>query len=133
MAVMLILVDGMRPDSIDMSETAQTLLKEMAYTLEGSTVYPSVTLPCHVSLVTSNEPDVHGTTTNVFVPWPESVSGLFEVLAKNRKKTGVNDELDHACDERSPIPHSPYTHAHRFLAYSRAFFDSPICGETGWR
>ena len=110
MAVMLILVDGMRPDSIDMSETAQTLLKEMAYTLEGSTVYPSVTLPCHVSLVTSNEPDVHGTTTNVFVPWPESVSGLFEVLAKNRKKTGFFYNWEELRDIALPgsISHTAY-------------------------
>lgn len=110
MAVMLILVDGMRPDSLEKSVTARSVLKEMAYTLEGTTVYPSVTLPCHVSLVTSNEPSVHGTATNVFVPWPETITGLFEVLAENRKKTGFFYNWEELRDIALPgsISHTAY-------------------------
>ncbi len=110
MAVMLILVDGMRPDSLEKSETAQEIIGEMAYTLEGSTVFPSVTLPCHVSLVTSNEPDIHGTTTNVFSLWPENITGLFEVLANNRKKTAFFYNWEELRDIALPgsISHTTY-------------------------
>ncbi len=110
MAVMLILVDGMRPDSLEKSETAREVIGKMAYTLEGSTVFPSVTLPCHVSLVTSNEPDTHGTTTNVFVSWPDNITGLFEVLADNRKKTGFFYNWEELRDIALPgsISHTAY-------------------------
>lgn len=88
MAVLLILVDGMRPDSLRFSGTAQKILPETVYTLEATTVYPSITLPCHVSLVTSTDPKEHGTVTNSFTPWPETVNGLFEVLREAGKKAG---------------------------------------------
>ena len=100
MAVMLILVDGMRPDSINMSETAQTLRKEMAYTLEGSTVYPSVTLPCHVSLVTSNEPDVHELRQMFLSHGLSQFQDYLKYWQKTEKKrdssiTGKNSEILH--------------------------------------
>ena len=52
--VVLVLVDGMRPDG--MLECGQPfvneLIKKSTYCLNGRTVMPSVTLPCHMALFT---------------------------------------------------------------------------------
>lgn len=68
--VLLILVDGMRPDAIDACghPFLQELRKESSYCMESSTVMPSVTLPCHCSLFFSVNPDRHGITTNLWMP-----------------------------------------------------------------
>ena len=80
MPVLLILVDGMRPDAMIQNERANRFLKESVYTLEASTVFPSVTLPCHMSLFHSVAPSRHGILTNVYQPQVRPVNGLFEVL-----------------------------------------------------
>ena len=85
MKVLLILVDGMRPDSITNIDLAQRLISSSAATMSAATVMPSVTLPCHMSLFHSVDPSRHGTTTNTFAPQVRPVIGLCEVLAKNRK------------------------------------------------
>jgi predicted AlkP superfamily pyrophosphatase or phosphodiesterase len=64
--VVLISIDGLRPDAIQRAG-ATTLLRMMAegaYSLEARTVYPSRTLPAHVSMLTGVEPAVHGVTWN---------------------------------------------------------------------
>ena len=87
MRVLLILVDGMRPDSLTDLPVAQGIIKQSAYTMEAKTVFPSVTLPCHMSLFHSVDPSRHGTTTNVYAPQVRPINGLCEVLAMNNKKS----------------------------------------------
>ena len=89
MRVILILVDGMRPDAILENPAARKLAEKSAYTFEGRTVFPSVTLPCHMSLFHSVDPDRHGTTTNTYMPQVRPISGLFDVLAQRRKKCAM--------------------------------------------
>ena len=55
-------------------------MKRGAYTLEGSSVNPSVTLPCHMSIFHSVTPDRHGITTNNYIPMVRPVNSLFEQL-----------------------------------------------------
>ena len=83
MCVLLILVDGMRPDALPGSPAAERLMAESSYALDAGTVFPSVTLPCHMSLFHSVDPSRHGTTTNVYAPQVRPVEGLFEVLKRN--------------------------------------------------
>ena len=66
--VLLILVDGMRPDILSLCEHPyiSTLLQNSSYTLCAKTVMPSSTLPCHMSLFQSVEPTRHGVITNTF-------------------------------------------------------------------
>ena len=81
--VLLILVDGMRPDSIAAcgSEYAYNMLKGCRYKdMQAKTVFPSVTLPCHMSLFHSVVPQRHGILTNTFVPMARPVDGLIEKL-----------------------------------------------------
>lgn len=81
--VILILSDGFRPDALAACghPFGQRLPELGSYSLETTTVYPSVTLPCHMSLFHSVSPDRHGILTNTYVPQVRPVNGLCEQLA----------------------------------------------------
>lgn len=85
--VILILVDGMRPDGLlQCGNPYLPVLLENSYVfLNSETVMPSVTLPCHMSLFHSVPPQRHGILTNTWVPQVRPVNGLFEVLKQNNK------------------------------------------------
>lgn len=78
--VVLVLVDGMRPDG--MMECGhpfpKTLMERSSYCLKAQTVYPSSTLPCHMSLFHGVDPDRHGILTNTYVPQVRPIQGLFD-------------------------------------------------------
>lgn len=88
---LLILVDGMRPDSLAASQSPvfASLLRSTRYTLNARTVMPSVTLPCHMSLFHSVTPDRHGILTNTWTPQVRPIAGLFEVLHASGKRTSL--------------------------------------------
>lgn len=81
--VILILVDGMRPDAMTGCghPYGNRLLELGSYSLEAETVFPSVTLPCHMSLFHSVLPERHGILTNTYVPQVRPVRGLCEQLS----------------------------------------------------
>lgn len=89
MKVVMILPDGMRPDSLPDMEKAQKIIAESSYTMSALTVSPSVTLPCHISLFHSVTPQRHGTTTNTYAPQVRPVNGLCEVLKQADKKCAL--------------------------------------------
>ncbi len=89
MKVVLILCDGMRPDALTAIPEAQEMMKSAAYAPSATTVMPSVTLPCHMSLFHSVDPDRHGTTTNDYMPQVRPIPGLCEVLARAGKNCSV--------------------------------------------
>lgn len=70
--LVVISVDGMRPDSYLAAESLQlkvptllTLMHEGAYSEGVEPVFPSVTYPSHVTLVTGTYPGKHGIVTNL--------------------------------------------------------------------
>ena len=83
--VILISIDGMRPDGFLScgNPYIEELQRISAHTLNASTVFPSVTLPCHLSLFHSVPPQRHGILTNTFVPFARPLPGLFEVVKQN--------------------------------------------------
>lgn len=85
--VILISVDGMRPDGFLAcgNPYIENMMASAYYTLDGKTVLPSVTLPCHMSLFHSVTPQRHGITTNLYLPMARPINGLFEQL-KNAGK-----------------------------------------------
>ncbi len=87
--VILILVDGMRPDALLNcgNPYVQELLDSSYYTLEAQTVMPSVTLPCHMSLFHSVDPGRHGVTTNIFTPQVRPVAGLNKKIKDAGKRS----------------------------------------------
>lgn len=88
---LLILVDGMRPDSLAKcgSPYAEKLISESMYTLHAQTVMPSVTLPCHMSLFHSVTPQRHGILSNTYVPQVRPIRGICEVLKNAKKKCAM--------------------------------------------
>lgn len=86
MKVLLILIDGMRPDAICDNAFIKKLIRKGSHTFSAKTVVPPVTLPCHMSLFHSVEPVRHGVTTNIYTPPVHDVKGLFEHLYTNKKK-----------------------------------------------
>lgn len=85
--VLMILCDGMRPDAVQKCghPFAEKLADIACYNPHAQTVFPSYTLPCHMSLFHSQTPDEHGVTTNIFVPAERR--GLFEQLKDCGKST----------------------------------------------
>lgn len=81
--VILISIDGMRPDGAEQcgNPFVKTLKETGAYTMKARTVFPSVTLPCHMSMFHSVTPERHGTTTNTYMPPVRPFNGLFEQIA----------------------------------------------------
>jgi len=86
--VVLVLVDGMRPDGMVGcgNPFAEKIIGESTYSLGARTVMPSVTLPCHMSLFHSVDPERHGVTTNVYVPQVRPIKGMFDQFAMYGKK-----------------------------------------------
>jgi predicted AlkP superfamily pyrophosphatase or phosphodiesterase len=87
MRVLLISIDGMRPDAIKDLPQVKKIMQESSYSFNAKTVFPSVTLPCHVSMFHSVTPERHGTTTNVYAPQVRPVLGLVEALDMARLKS----------------------------------------------
>ncbi|MBE6643782.1 MAG: hypothetical protein E7612_00220 [Ruminococcaceae bacterium] len=86
MKVLLILVDGMRGDSLENCKSAQEFMKKSSYTLNAQTVMPSATLPCHMSLFHSVDPVRHGTATNAYAPQVRPIKGLCEMISAAGKR-----------------------------------------------
>lgn len=89
--VVLISIDGMRPDGLKQCQNpyVDELKKIASYTFDARTVFPSVTLPCHMSMFHSVVPERHGITTNTYMPQVRPINGLFEQLNKADKVSGM--------------------------------------------
>ena len=89
--VILISIDGMRPDGLLQCNNpfVQELMQKGSYTLTGSSVTPSVTLPCHMSIFHSVTPERHGVLTNTYTPMVRPLNGLFEQLRFAGKKSAM--------------------------------------------
>lgn len=81
--VILISIDGMRPDGLQ--NCGNAYVKELeqlcAYTYSAQSMYPSVTFPCHFSMTHSVTPQRHGILTNTYVPQVRPVTGIFEKIS----------------------------------------------------
>ncbi len=68
--VLILTIDGLRPDAITLAQmpNLMALIHEGAYTFAAQTVYPSVTLPAHASLLTGMCPAKTGVTWNDYEP-----------------------------------------------------------------
>lgn len=78
--VILISIDGMRSDGLKAcgNPYLSELEKRCAYTYDSRSLTPSVTFPCHYSMMRSVAPSRHGILTNTYVPEVRPVKGLFE-------------------------------------------------------
>lgn len=90
MTTVFVMVDGMRPDAIAAAgcRTLPALLDRSAYTLSASSVMPSVTLPCHMSIFHSVPPTRHGVITNDWMPMARPIPGLMDEASRAGKRCG---------------------------------------------
>jgi arylsulfatase A-like enzyme len=67
--VMLVSIDGLRPDAIRRfgAVNLQRLMREGSYTLSATTILPSKTLPSHTSMLTGEPPERHQVYWNTVV------------------------------------------------------------------
>ncbi len=116
--VILISIDGMRPDGLKNcgSEHLDEILKTSSYTFDAKTVFPSVTLPCHMSMFHSVPPERHGTTANTYVVPVRPVNGLFEQLKMVGKKSAMYYNWEQLRDIGRPgsLIASEYIHCYAF-------------------
>jgi len=68
--VLILSIDGFRPDAIPLAPMPflTSLLNQSAYSLTAQTVYPSVTLVSHTSMLSGQCPDKHGVNWNDYIP-----------------------------------------------------------------
>lgn len=86
--VLLILIDGLRPDAIEKASHSflNNFMHKCTYSKQAGSVFPSVTLPCHMSVFHSVTPERHGVMENTYMRPVHKLDGIFEVLARNGKK-----------------------------------------------
>lgn len=85
---LLVLIDGLRPDAVLQCQhpfLREFLTGSCTYTLEGRSVLPSLTLPCHMSLFHSVNPERHGVLCNTYSRPSRDIDGLFDVLTRDKK------------------------------------------------
>jgi len=89
--VLLISVDGMRPDGLLLADTpcVDRLIATGSSTMTARTVMPSVTLPCHTSMHRGVDVPRHGITTNTFQPLARPVPGLFDAAKEHGLRTAM--------------------------------------------
>jgi arylsulfatase A-like enzyme len=91
--VVLIVIDGMRPDALDSADTPilDELRAKGSYSSSAQTVRASSTLPSIASMLTGTTPDQHGLTLALpYIGWPGlKVPSLFDVARGAGLKTGM--------------------------------------------
>ena len=117
--VLLILVDGMRPDALTECGDPDIVgfFKKGIYSFAAHTIFPPVTLPAHMSLFHSVPSERHGVTTNQYIENNHPINGLIEVLANHGKKTGFFycwEQLRNSC---TPGKHLSYSWFMSWNAY----------------
>jgi predicted AlkP superfamily pyrophosphatase or phosphodiesterase len=88
--VILFSLDGVRPDALAEARTPNIdrLIERGSYTPRALSVMPSVTLPCHQSMLRGVDVPRHGITSNVFQPLARPVPSLFDAARAAGKRTG---------------------------------------------
>lgn len=79
--VVFVMLDGVRPDALTIADchSLNSLRERGSSTLRATSVMPSITLPCHMSIFHSVPPTRHGITSNIFAPMARPLPGLVEV------------------------------------------------------
>jgi predicted AlkP superfamily pyrophosphatase or phosphodiesterase len=92
--VILVSIDGLRPDAIKKFEapTLLRLLREGSYSLSARTILPSSTLPSHTSMLSGEPPEQHHVTWNNVVTAEKDVvdfSTVFSVARAHGYRTAA--------------------------------------------
>lgn len=102
--VLLILVDGMRPDGVMScgSSALPDLAKKGASDFAAHTIMPSITLPCHTSLFYSVPSDRHGIFDNTWHSMVRPLPGILQASAWAGSKNAMFYNWEQLRDLGSP-------------------------------
>ena len=93
--VLILSIDGFRPDAIPLAPMPflTSLLSQSAYSLKAQTVYPSVTLIAHTSMLSGECPDKHKVDWNDYIPEKgyAQVTDIFRYI--NDRDLVITDDL----------------------------------------
>ena len=86
--VVFVMIDGLRPEAVtpEHCPAFAGMRARGASTLRASSVIPSITLPCHMSIFHSVPPARHGVTTNTWNPMAHPLPGLVDVARAAGKR-----------------------------------------------
>lgn len=89
--VVLISLDGLRPDAIDAApaENLQALIADGSFHPEAQNDLPSATLPNHTTMVTGLTSEHHGVLRNTTLPGTVDAETIFDVASNAGLRTGV--------------------------------------------
>ena len=127
--VILISIDGMRPDGLLAcgNPYVKTLEKLCTYNYESSSVTPSVTLPCHFSMSHSVTPERHGIITNTYVPQVRPIRGIFEKISSAGGRSAMFYGWEPLRDIASP---ETLMFATYINAYMKESSDTVLCDKA---
>src|SRR3989304_5452465 len=93
--LVFIMIDGARPDALITAHCPHffALRAHSSWTLQASSVIPSITLPCHTSIFHSVPSARHGITSNVWTPMARPLPGIVELAHAAKLKPAF---LDHS-------------------------------------
>ncbi len=116
--VVLIMIDGARPDAITNAHCPRfaALRARSSWTLQASSVMPSITLPCHTSIFHSLPPTRHGITSNVWTPLARPLPGIVDLAHAAHLKTAFIYSWECLRDVSRPL--------HLDFSYFRANYHS---------
>ena len=114
MRMLVCSIDGMRPDGLAKAHTPvmDRLISEGAYCANARSVMPSVTLPCHMSMLRGVEVGRHGVNTNTFHPLARPVPSVMDVAGAAGRKCGMfyNWEPLRDCSDPGSLSVSVFLH-----------------------
>lgn len=87
--VLLVSIDGLRPDAIENSDFIKKLKATSSYSLNARTIEPSITLPAHTSMFYGVEADVHGVLDNASRKSSSLGNGITETLTEAGKSCAM--------------------------------------------
>ena len=105
MAVILMILDGIRPDTIQKADTPHLdrIMEQGAFTLSAQSVMPTVTLPCHMSIFHSVPPQRHGILSNTYQPLVRPLPSLYEQINKAGLRSAAYYTWDPLRDLSRPL------------------------------
>ncbi len=127
MTVILVTLDGVRPDAVQRTRTPHLdrMIAEGASTMAASSVMPTMTLPCHMSIFHSVPPARHGILSNDYHPMARPVPGLFEALHRAGKRCAMLYSWEPLRDVARPLS-LEYAYFQRLDFDNLASADEPV-------
>lgn len=129
--VLILSIDGLRPDAILLAPmpNLQALMQSSAYTLNAQTVYPSVTLVSHASMLGGVCPSKHGVDWNDYIPENGYAFGtdLFDLAHAAGLQTAmhVGKEKLRQLTEPQSLDHFTYVNDRDTVVVERLIADFP--------